>query len=59
MGKLLISTFFSSHYHAYCESEEQDFTVLQPSELCDHQLLDTYVLEDGQTYVSLKYLCFL
>ena len=58
LGKLFISRSFSSHLHAFQVSEEDDFTVLQPSELCDHQLLDCYTIQDGLSYVSLKYLLF-
>ena len=59
LGKILVSTSFSSHYHSFCVDEEREFTLCQPSDLIDHQLLDCYTLQDGQTYVSLKHLVFL
>ena len=60
LGKLLVCRAFNTHLHAYHVREEDDFTVLQQSELCDHQLLDCYTLpQDGCMYVSLKYSVFL
>ncbi len=60
LGKFLVCRAFNSHMHAYRVREEVEFTVLQPSELCDHQLLDCYTLpQDGCLYVSLKYSVFL
>ena len=60
LGKLLVCRAFNTHLHAYRVREEDDFTVLQQSELCDHQLLDCYTLpQDDCMYVSLKYSVFL
>ncbi len=58
IGKLLICESYSSHLHAYSVTEDSELTVCQPSQIIDHQLLDTYLLADGKTYVSLKYMCF-
>ena len=59
IAKLLVSKSYSSHYHELCVKEEDEFSLCQPSQLCDHQLLDCYKLQDNESYVAVKYNCFL
>nr|XP_047144758.1 uncharacterized protein LOC124818244 [Hydra vulgaris] len=57
-GKLLICDKYNEHLHAFRVIEDETLSICLPTEVCDYQLLDTYAIQDGDSYITLKYLCF-
>ncbi|XP_065666537.1 uncharacterized protein LOC136087522 [Hydra vulgaris] len=57
-GKLLVCDKYNAHMHAFRVKEDETLSICLPNEVCDYQLLDTYILQDGYTYITLRNLCF-
>ena len=54
-GKLLICDKYNDHLHAFRVIEDETLSICLSKEVCDYQLLDTYTIQDGHSYITLRH----